>query len=58
MANQFLSQIDQDGTFILSVGQVAPPVLLGTPEEHRAQAAGLPFVAVRPWRGIPSPRHE
>jgi hypothetical protein len=40
-ANQFLVQIDAAGEtpdqIILAVGQVTPPVVLGTPEDRRAQ---------------------
>lgn len=40
-ANQFLAQIDVAGEhpdqLILAIGQVTPPVVLGTPEQKRAQ---------------------
>lgn len=46
-ANQFVIQFDEDG-FLLTVGQVAPPPLLGTVEERKEQATQLAFVPVRP----------
>jgi hypothetical protein len=46
-ANQFIAQFDGDlGAHILTVGQLAPPALIGTPEEKREQAERLDFVAV------------
>lgn len=46
-ANQFIVQFDGDlGAHILTVGQLAPPALIGTPEEKREQAERLDFVAV------------
>lgn len=47
LANQFIIQYTEDG-FFLTVGQVAPPPLLGTPEERKEQATQLTFVPVRP----------
>lgn len=43
LANSFLVQVNQDEV-ILSVGQLAPPILLGTPDEVREQAEGVAFV--------------
>jgi flagellar motor switch/type III secretory pathway protein FliN len=45
-ANQFIVQHQQD-EFIISVGQVSPPVLLGDEAEQREQAARLSYVPVR-----------
>lgn len=48
MANQFISQFDQDlETFILTIGQITPPPLIGTPEEVREQAQQISFVTVK-----------
>jgi hypothetical protein len=51
-ANQFVVQIDSpDGAaenLILTVGHIAPPVLLGSAEEQRAAAADIKAVSVRP----------
>lgn len=47
LANQFIIQYTDDG-FLLTVGQVAPPPLLGSPEEQREQVSQLTFVPVRP----------
>lgn len=48
-ANAFVSQFDVDlQAFILTVGQVAPPALVGTPDEVAEQAHGIDFVSVRP----------
>ncbi len=46
-ANQFLTQF-QPGEFVLSIGQVTPPALLGTPEQIAEQAADVTYVPVRP----------
>jgi hypothetical protein len=45
-ANQFLGQYHQDD-FLLTVGQLAPPALLGTPEERREEALTMSFVPVK-----------
>lgn len=47
MTNQILGQVAGDNEIILSFGQVAPPPLLGTPEERLAQAQQLSYVSVR-----------
>lgn len=46
-ANQFAVQVDNDGMFFLSMGQTAPPLLLGTPEEKFEQARHLAFVPIK-----------
>jgi len=46
-ANVFIVQ--NDGELVhLSIGQVSPPILIGTPEEQREQLAQVPFVPARP----------
>jgi hypothetical protein len=45
-ANQFLGQFLQDD-FLLTIGQLAPPTLLGSPEERQAEARALDFVPVK-----------
>jgi len=53
-ANQFLLQLSVSepqntvSDVVLTVGYLAPPLLLGTPEEQRAAAAALERVTVRP----------
>ena len=56
-ANAFVCQFDQDlETFILTVGQLNPPALLGnTPEEIRAQIENLSYA--RAPRDAPQPQH-
>jgi len=44
--NQFIGQIEP-GVAFLTVGQVTPPVLMGTPEEVDLQVQQLRFVPVR-----------
>jgi hypothetical protein len=44
--NQFVIQ-HQQNEFILTVGQIAPPMLLGTEEQQREQAKQLDYVAVK-----------
>ena len=45
-ANQFIIQHQQD-EFIISIGQVSPPVLLGDEAEQREQAERLSYVPVK-----------
>jgi hypothetical protein len=49
-ANQVICQMgapDHPGEFILTFGQLHPPVLLGGPESNRLQLQSLSFVPVR-----------
>jgi hypothetical protein len=46
-ANQFLLQIQPEGSFVMAVGQSTPPALLGTLEEIAAQVSQVEFVPVR-----------
>ena len=48
--NAFVSQFDQTlDAFIVTMGQMTPPALLGaTPEEIRAQAEQISYVPVKP----------
>ena len=48
-ANTFICQFDTTapGGFIMTVGQLTPPALIGTPDEVREQAEHLSFVQVR-----------
>jgi hypothetical protein len=43
--NQFVIQHHEDD-FVLMLGQITPPVLLGTDEERRAQAEKVAYVPV------------
>ncbi|MDE0474169.1 MAG: hypothetical protein OXI50_06390 [Gammaproteobacteria bacterium] len=45
-ATHFVLQ-QEDDLYYLTVGQVAPPIFIGTPEEQREQAKGLNWVSVR-----------
>jgi hypothetical protein len=45
-ANQFVIQFQPD-EFVLSVGQVTPPPLVGTPEQVAEQASQITFIPVR-----------
>ena len=44
--NHFIIQHEQN-EFILTAGQLTPPILLGTPEERLEQAKKLSYVPVR-----------
>jgi hypothetical protein len=46
--NQFMGQVDDRGDVILSLGQLTPPALIGTPEEQAKQAQRLAYVPVKP----------
>ena len=45
-ANQFVIQHEKN-EFILTVGQLQPPILLGTPEDRKEQAKKLTYVPIR-----------
>lgn len=47
-ANQFLVQNQAEGSFLLSVGHLSPPALVGNPEQIAAQLEDIEFVPVRP----------
>jgi hypothetical protein len=44
--NQFVVQFLQD-EFIITIGQMAPPILLGSPEQQMEQAKKVSFVPIR-----------
>jgi len=46
-ANQFVSQFTKD-LFLVTFGQLSPPVLLGTSSEKEERLSELDFVAIRP----------
>ncbi len=50
-ANQFIIQHHQD-EFILTIGQMVPPPLIGTIEEREDQLEQLDFVPVKPLARI------
>lgn len=45
-ANQFVVQLEGND-FILSAGQLTPPILLGSEDEQREQAKDITYVPVR-----------
>ena len=45
-ANQFVIQHEKN-EFILTVGQLQPPILVGAPEERKEQAKKLTYVPIR-----------
>ena len=45
-ANQFVIQHEKN-EFVLTVGQLQPPILLGSPEERKEQAKKLTYVPIR-----------
>ena len=45
-ANQFVIQHEKN-EFVLTVGQLQPPILLGLPEERKEQAKKLTYVPIR-----------
>ena len=46
-ANAFVSQFDKDG-FIVTIGQMSPPALVGTPSEIKEQLEQIDYVHVQP----------
>jgi hypothetical protein len=60
-ANQILVQMgppNNEAEFIVTFGQLHPPVLLGTPAENRARLESTPYVPVKVLAklAIPAPR--
>jgi hypothetical protein len=51
LANQFIIQHFQD-EFILTVGQMVPPALMGDEQDRAAQLQGIEQVSVRPLARI------
>src|SRR4051812_33505351 len=47
-ANQFLIQSVAPNEFVVSVGQLVGPALIGTPEQQAEQAQEISFVPVKP----------
>ncbi len=47
-ANQFLFQVGPPGEVFITVGQVVPPAVIGSPQEQQQQLQALPFVPVKP----------
>ncbi len=47
LANQFVGRVHED-TFFLTVGQMVPPALIGTPEEQAEQLEVLAYIPVKP----------
>ncbi len=45
-ANQFVIQ-HQKNEFVLTVGQLQPPILLGSPEERKEQVKKLTYVPIK-----------
>jgi hypothetical protein len=45
-ANTFVIQ-HENNEFVLTIGQYAPPMLLGTPDERREQAKKVTFVPIK-----------
>jgi hypothetical protein len=46
--NQALVQFTAENEFVLTFGQLAPPILLGSEEERREQLKMITFAAVKP----------
>jgi hypothetical protein len=54
-ANQFAVQFLGE-TFVVSMGQVAPPMILGTDEERQQQAESISFLPVKTLGRFSMPR--
>ena len=47
--NTFVGQIQpQEGAFYLTLGQVLPPALIGTPQEQAEQLEQIAYVPIKP----------
>lgn len=47
LTNQFVVQV-HEGTFFLTIGQMVPPALIGTPDERVEQLRQIAYVPVKP----------
>jgi hypothetical protein len=47
LANQFLLQAVTAEEFVMSIGQVSPPAVIGSPDDQRKQLEQIPFAPVR-----------
>jgi hypothetical protein len=47
LANQFAIQQEEENSFILTMGQVVTPVLLGNADQRKEQAQQLSFVPIK-----------
>ena len=47
--NSFVGQVEvEQGVFFLTIGQMVPPALIGTPEERAEQLEQVSYVPVKP----------
>jgi hypothetical protein len=46
--NQAIGQVGRGGEFFLSLGQLTPPPLVGTPEQQAEQAQQISYVPIKP----------
>jgi hypothetical protein len=46
-ANQIIGQVGQQGEVVLTFGQLAPPTLVGTPEQMAEQAERISYVPTK-----------
>lgn len=56
-ANQFVGQV-HEGEVFLTIGQLTPPPLVGSPEERRDQASQIAFVPIRPIARVAMTPHH
>lgn len=48
-ANTFVGQVEaEQGVFFLTIGQMVPPALIGTPEEKVEQLEQISYVPIKP----------
>lgn len=48
-ANTFVGQVEaEQGVFFLTIGQIVPPALIGTPEEKVEQLEQISYVPIKP----------
>ena len=47
LVNQFVVQVHED-TFFLTIGQMTPPALIGTPEQRAEQLEQIAYIPVKP----------
>ena len=56
--NNFTAQYTERDEFLLTLGQITPPLLLGSDEEKRAQAEKISYVGVTAVARIGLNRHR
>ncbi len=58
LCNHVVVQVQSEEEFIVTLGQVAPPILFGTMEEQIEQARGVGYIPVKVVARVSMTRHQ